>query len=109
MESLDQMIARAAQDAVAAAFAKIAPEYAQQTTVEARSAVADAIAEIEQHREWLDTSAAATYLGVSTQWLEIARHKGKGPRFSRITRSIRYKRSELDTWMAQRRVEPEAR
>jgi predicted DNA-binding transcriptional regulator AlpA len=109
MESLDQMIARAAHDAVAAAFAKIEPQRALHNTIEARTAVAKAIAEIEQHREWLDTRAAATYLGVSTQWLEIARHKGKGPPFSRITRSIRYKRAELDSWMAQRRVEPEAR
>ncbi len=85
MESLDEIFARAA-----------------------RAAVAEAIAQIEPTREWLDTVAAAAYLGVSTELLEIARHRAEGPPYSRITRRIRYKRTDLDDWMSKRRVEPEA-
>jgi hypothetical protein len=85
MESLDELVARAAS-----------------------AAVAEAVAQLQPQREWLDTVAAAAYLGCSTQLLEIARHKGEGPPYSRITKRIRYKRSDLDDWMLKRRVEPEA-
>jgi hypothetical protein len=52
---------------------------------------------------WLSTKAAAHHLGVSTQFLEIARHRGEGPPFVRVNRAIRYSRAELDKWLADDR------
>jgi len=57
---------------------------------------------------FLDTKEAAAYLSVSRQFLEIARHKGEGPPFTRLTRQIRYQREDLDAWMNKRRQDPEA-
>ncbi len=58
--------------------------------------------------EFLDTSSAATYLGMSRQWLEIARHKGEGPPYTKLSDAkggaVRYRRSDLDAFMAERRV-----
>ncbi len=48
---------------------------------------------------YCDTKSAASYLGLSTQYLEIARHKGNGPKFIKLSRAVRYRRSDLDTWM----------
>lgn len=49
--------------------------------------------------EYFTTKQAADYLGMSTQFLEIARHKGNGPPYIKLRRAVRYKRSELDEWM----------
>ncbi len=49
--------------------------------------------------EYLNTKAAAAYLGVSKQWLEIGRGKGYGPPFTKVEGIVRYKRSEVDHWM----------
>jgi predicted DNA-binding transcriptional regulator AlpA len=47
-----------------------------------------------------NTKQAASYLGLSTQYLEIARHKGGGPEYVKLSRAVRYKLSVLDEWMA---------
>jgi len=55
--------------------------------------------------EYLDTGKAATYLGLSAEYLEIARHRGgEGPPYTKLPRAVRYKRSDLDAWMARQRV-----
>jgi hypothetical protein len=62
--------------------------------------------------EYLDTKEAAIYLGVSTQFLEIGRSKDYGPPYHQMRRNgmtrgaVRYKRSDLDLWMAQYCVQP---
>jgi hypothetical protein len=44
----------------------------------------------------LDTLAVADWLGVSHQWLELARCKKFGPKFIRVTpRSIRYRKGDI--------------
>lgn len=58
--------------------------------------------------EYMDTRAAADYLGVSYQFLTIGRHKRTGPPYIKLASAIRYKRSDLDAWMAARRRAPEA-
>ena len=58
--------------------------------------------------KFLNTKTAAAYLGVSPQFLEISRHRGEGPAYSRLTRQIRYQREDLDGWMSKRREDPEA-
>jgi predicted DNA-binding transcriptional regulator AlpA len=54
--------------------------------------------------ELLTTPQAAVWLGVSTQWLEIARHRGSGgPPFERLSsRMIRYRRSKVLAWLDER-------
>jgi len=49
--------------------------------------------------EYLNTKQVAAYLNVSRQWLEIGRHKGYGPPFTKVEGIVRYKRSEVDRWM----------
>ncbi|GLS28870.1 hypothetical protein SAMN04488498_101411 [Mesorhizobium albiziae] len=53
---------------------------------------------------YLCTKAAARYLGLSYQWLEIARHRGGGPLFVKLGRAVRYDTQDLDSFMqAQKR------
>lgn len=51
-------------------------------------------------REVMTTMQAADYLQVSKQKLEIDRHKGKGPAFCKIGRIVRYRKSDLDAYLA---------
>ena len=44
----------------------------------------------------LTPEQAAKYLGVTPNWLAKARHFGKGPRFTKLGRLVRYDRSDLD-------------
>ena len=51
----------------------------------------------------LSTRDLAEWLGVSTQFLEIGRHKGYGPKFTRLApRDIRYRRADVRAWLAER-------
>jgi hypothetical protein len=53
--------------------------------------------------ELLSTSQMAVWLGVSTQWLEIGRHKGYGPPFERLgPKLIRYRRGKTRKWLDAR-------
>lgn len=51
-------------------------------------------------RGYIDTREAAAYLGLSIQFLEIARHKGGGPAFVKLQRAVRYSYRDLDAFMA---------
>ena len=50
-------------------------------------------------KEVLTTKDAALYMRVSHQWLEIGRVKGYGPPFIKLSRLVRYRKSDLDQWM----------
>lgn len=71
-------------------------------------AIADAVAQrvasqlVPQQAddEVLDTKGAAAYLKLSKQQLEIWRCRGGGPTFSKLSRRVRYRRSDLDAWLA---------
>ena len=52
---------------------------------------------------WLSTRDAAAYMGVSAAFLEIARHRGEGPPYTRVNRAIRYSRAELDAWLRDKK------
>ena len=52
--------------------------------------------------EYLTTVQAAIYLALSRQQLEIWRSRGGGPRFVKLAHAVRYKRSDLDDFMAAR-------
>jgi excisionase family DNA binding protein len=49
---------------------------------------------------YLDPKEAADYLRSSTSTLAKLRHKRKGPAYTRIGVAIRYRRADLDAWMA---------
>ena len=51
---------------------------------------------------YLTTTEAANYLRMSKQFLEIARHRGDGPPYIKLSRAVRYHRPSLDQWMLER-------
>jgi excisionase family DNA binding protein len=50
---------------------------------------------------YLKPAEAADYLRSSASTLAKARRSGLGPTFVRIGRSVRYRRADLDSWMAE--------
>ena len=54
--------------------------------------------------EFMDTRAAAAWLGLSHRTLEGYRVSGGGPEFHRFGNRVRYRRSDLDAWAAKRRA-----
>jgi predicted DNA-binding transcriptional regulator AlpA len=51
----------------------------------------------------LNTTEVAEWLAVSTQFLEIGRHAGYGPRYVRISpRRVRYRRADVLAWLQTR-------
>lgn len=51
---------------------------------------------------------AAKYLGISVKWMQQARCYGRGPKYIKIGRSIRYNVADLDAYIASRTVNPQA-
>lgn len=67
-------------------------------------AVAQTVAALQQpQREYLNTEETAVYLALSKFQLEIWRSQGDGPPYIKLARLVRYKKSDLDAWMAARR------
>jgi excisionase family DNA binding protein len=53
--------------------------------------------------EYLSPEEAAAYLSVTSKFLAHLRSYGGSPLYSKIgSRSIRYRRSDLDAWMAEK-------
>lgn len=52
----------------------------------------------------LDNEAAARFLGVSETTLPRWRWAGTGPAYLKVGRSIRYRRADLEQWLAGRLV-----
>jgi predicted DNA-binding transcriptional regulator AlpA len=51
----------------------------------------------------INTTELCEWLGVSSQWAEIGRHRGYGPRWIALsTRRIRYRRSDVLAWLESR-------
>ena len=50
--------------------------------------------------DFIDTEAAAKILSVKRGTLEIWRHQGKGPKFHKFGRSVRYSRDGLKAYSA---------
>jgi predicted DNA-binding transcriptional regulator AlpA len=51
--------------------------------------------------KYYNTKQAAAYLGLSTQYMEIARHKGSGPQYIKLAKAVRYRVHDLDEWMGR--------
>jgi predicted DNA-binding transcriptional regulator AlpA len=52
----------------------------------------------------LHEADAARYIGMSVAFLRQARVRARGPAYFRIGRSVRYRVSDLDAWLSERRV-----
>jgi hypothetical protein len=52
----------------------------------------------------LHEADAARYVGISVAFLRQARVRAKGPAYFRIGRSVRYRVSDLEAWLSDRRV-----
>ena len=59
---------------------------------------------MENKENLLTTEEAGKMLGMSEQTLRIWRMGNKGPAYVRINRSIRYRREDLDEFVAKRTV-----
>jgi predicted DNA-binding transcriptional regulator AlpA len=55
--------------------------------------------------QFLDRKQAAEYIGMSDFWLEKHCNDASAPKFFRHGRKCWYKRSDLDTWVVQRKRE----
>jgi predicted DNA-binding transcriptional regulator AlpA len=56
----------------------------------------------------LDTASTAVWLGVSHQWLELARCKGYGPRYVKVTnRLVRYRKGDIVEYLKSRTTKVE--
>ena len=54
--------------------------------------------------EILDTPEAASYLKLSAVTLERRRIQGDGPPYCKLGKSVRYRRADLDAWLASRLI-----
>ena len=62
--------------------------------------IAELVAErLNRPQQVFTTVEAAEYLRVSRQFLEIARVKGGGPPYAKLSRAVRYRRVDLDDWL----------
>ena len=54
--------------------------------------------------QYFDSEAAGKHLGIPKQTLHNWRSQGKGPRYLKIGRHVRYRVSDLDAWAAKQVV-----
>lgn len=54
-------------------------------------------------RGYCDTRNASNYVGLSTAWLEKARHLGNGPDYVRFGTAVRYSYAALDHYAVEQR------
>lgn len=52
----------------------------------------------------LDTPEAASYIRLSKPTLERLRLTGDGPPYAKLGKAVRYRRSDLDAWLASRLI-----
>jgi predicted DNA-binding transcriptional regulator AlpA len=58
-------------------------------------------------KQLIDEEESATISKFETQTLRNWRHKGYGPPYYKIGRSVRYDKAELIAWLEQHRVTPD--
>lgn len=51
----------------------------------------------------MNTVDAANYIGMSASWLNKTRMHGNGPAYIKMGGSVKYLKSDLDSWMAANR------
>ena len=55
-------------------------------------------------RAWLNPHDAADYIGMPVRTLEVWRHTGTGPRYTKAGRRVLYRRDWIDGWLEGRAV-----
>ena len=60
----------------------------------------------EKNREWLGVSELAEWLGVVPQTIYYMNSDGSGPRRYRIGKLIKFRRSDVESWLAEQAIEP---
>jgi helix-turn-helix protein len=55
-------------------------------------------------RAWLNPHSAAEYIGTPARTLEMWRHTGTGPRYTKAGRRVLYRRDWIDEWLENRSV-----
>jgi excisionase family DNA binding protein len=55
--------------------------------------------------DYLKTAEAANYLRLSQPTLERLRLSGDGPPFAKLGKAVRYRRADLDSWLASHLVQ----
>lgn len=55
----------------------------------------------QQPDEWMDTQSLAEWTHLPPPTLVQWRYKGTGPRFVRFGRHVRYRRSDVEAWIAE--------
>lgn len=83
-------------------FQALVEAVAEQTAAKVIAALKDREPHPEPVLAYLDTPRAAELLGVSRQRLEKLRITGFGPKFVKVGRLVRYRRSDLDEWLRSR-------
>ncbi len=53
---------------------------------------------------WLSPEQAGLYLGLSAGALNQRRFTGKGPRYAKVGRLIRYRKADLEVWLLGEQV-----
>jgi excisionase family DNA binding protein len=64
--------------------------------------VADALRDELHAGDVLTTRQAASYLKLASETLEQMRTAGGGPPFVKLARMVRYRRTDLDSWLSER-------
>ena len=70
-----------------------------------RSIMRDTETKLPITQQAVDEPTAATYAGYTGEAFRKWRREGRGPAFIRVNRSIRYRVSDLDTWLDRHRIE----
>lgn len=55
----------------------------------------------------MSSKGASAYVGCSEASLRLWRSKGQGPRYFRAGKLVRYRKTDLDSWIEARLNEPE--
>lgn len=66
------------------------------------------MATVTSDRDLLARAGAAEYLTIPEHSLDRLRYLGRGPAYIKIGKRVRYRREDLDAYLAANRVEPEA-
>jgi Helix-turn-helix domain len=59
--------------------------------------------------QMLNDIQAAGFLGLKPQTLRNMRHYGEGPIYHKLGRRVVYRIADLEKYLAERRIDPEAR
>jgi excisionase family DNA binding protein len=51
--------------------------------------------------EWWTTAQLAEYIQVDAETLRHWRYQGIGPKYAKVGQQVRYRRAEVDRWLAQ--------